>query len=135
MKYPNLRYGSPDELRYYATGIPLADLARQLRRDERTVRDWLNSRRRVPFWVPELLRLRNEERTSQLRRMGISRGLHRIGLTNGKVITLRTATTPNHAHFRDTESFSAKTSPTGPAPTGNVRFADRYMIRKTAVTK
>jgi len=71
MRFPNLRYGSPDELRHYAAGIPVDELARQLRRDPRTVRDWLDGRRRVPFWVPELLRLRHAERCQQLRRIGI----------------------------------------------------------------
>lgn len=94
MRYPNLRYGNPSELRFYANGIPLQDLARQLRRDERTVRDWLNGHRRVPFWVPELLRLRNEERANQLRRMGIAVGARRFGVVNGEVIEFKTPAQP-----------------------------------------
>lgn len=39
MRFPNLRYGNPTEFAHYAMGIPLKDLARTLRRDERTVRD------------------------------------------------------------------------------------------------
>ena len=61
MRYPNLRYGNPTELIYYATGIPLPVLARRLRRDERTVKDWLSGKTRVPWWVPELLRLQQME--------------------------------------------------------------------------
>lgn len=61
MRYPNLRYGNPTELNYYAAGIPLAVLARRLRRDERTVRDWMTSKARVPWWVPEVLRLQHME--------------------------------------------------------------------------
>jgi hypothetical protein len=48
MRHLNLRYGNPTEFAYYAMGIPLPDLARRLRRDERTVRDWLTGRARVP---------------------------------------------------------------------------------------
>lgn len=86
MRYPNLRYGNPSELRFYATGIPLRDLARQLRRDERTVSDWLKERQKIPFWVPELLRLRNMEREQQLRRMGIAVNARRFGVVAGDVI-------------------------------------------------
>lgn len=69
MRYPNLRYGNPTEFAYYAMGIPLADLAHRLRRDERTVRDWLSGRRRVPWWVPEVLRLRRMEADLRHRQM------------------------------------------------------------------
>jgi hypothetical protein len=45
LRYPNLRYGNPTGLPCYAMDIPLPDLARRLRRDERTVRDWLPAER------------------------------------------------------------------------------------------
>jgi hypothetical protein len=67
MRYPNRRYGNPAELNYYAAGIPLAALARRLRRDERTVRDWMTAKKRVPFWVPELLRLQQMESAEMMR--------------------------------------------------------------------
>jgi hypothetical protein len=50
MRYPNRRYGNPTELAYYAMAYPdIEDLARMLRRDVRTVRDWINGRTRVPW--------------------------------------------------------------------------------------
>lgn len=61
MRYPNLRYGNPTEFAYYCMGRDPADIARMLRRDVRSVRDWLNGRRRVPWWVPEILRLKRME--------------------------------------------------------------------------
>lgn len=63
MRYPNLRYGNPTEFAYYVLcmGNDLHAVARMLRRDERTIRDWLSGRQRVPFWVPELMRLRRFE--------------------------------------------------------------------------
>ncbi|NPT42824.1 hypothetical protein GNZ12_16200 [Paraburkholderia sp. 1N] len=73
MKYPNLRYGNPREMAYYAQGRSLKDLARELRRSERSVRDWLSGRERVPWWVPELLRLRDMEHDLRLRQMNIGR--------------------------------------------------------------
>jgi hypothetical protein len=69
VRYPNLRYGNPTEFAYYAMGIPLADLSRRLRRDERTVRDWLTGRTRVPWWVPEIMRLRRLEADLRHRQM------------------------------------------------------------------
>lgn len=69
MRYPNLRYGNPAEFRHYADGRPLKQLARELRRSERSVHDWLTGRERVPFWVPELLRLRQFEHGQRVRQM------------------------------------------------------------------
>jgi hypothetical protein len=69
MRHLNLRYGNPTEFAYYAMGIPLPDLARRLRRDERTVRDWLTGRARVPWWVPEIIRLKRMEADLRQRQM------------------------------------------------------------------
>jgi hypothetical protein len=69
VRYPNLRYGNPTELAYYAMGRPLADLARLLRRDERTVRDWISGRTRVPWWAPEILSLKRVEADLRHRHM------------------------------------------------------------------
>jgi hypothetical protein len=67
MRYPNLRYGKLAELQHYAAARTLQQLARELRRSERSVRDWLTGRERVPFWVPELLRLREYEHWQRVR--------------------------------------------------------------------
>lgn len=88
MKYPNLRYGNPTELAHYALGIPLADLARILRRDERTVRDWLSGKQRVPWWVPEYMRLRRMESVDRLRQMNMASAGPRLGIVRGDVIEL-----------------------------------------------
>jgi hypothetical protein len=69
VRYPNLRYGNPTEFAYYAVGVPLPDLARRLRRDERTVKDWLTGRARVPWWVPEIMRLKRLEADLRHRQM------------------------------------------------------------------
>lgn len=88
MRYPNLRYGNPTEFAYYAMGVPLADLARRLRRDERTVRDWLSGRTRVPWWVPELLRLKRLEADLRHRQMGMGALPTRLGVVDADVIAL-----------------------------------------------
>lgn len=88
MRYPNLRYGNPTELAYYAMGVPRERLARILRRDERTVRDWLSGRTRVPWWVPELLRLRHLEADLRHRQMGMGPLPARLGVVTGAVLAL-----------------------------------------------
>ena len=88
MRYPNLRYGNPAEFAHFAMGIPLADLARILRRDERTVRDWLSAKQRVPWWVPEYMRLRHMERAERFRQMGFSSTHAKLGIVRGDVIEL-----------------------------------------------
>jgi hypothetical protein len=89
VRYPNQRYGKASELAYYAMGRSDADLARMLRRDERTVRDWMTGRRKVPFWVPELLRLRAWEAAERHRQMGFEPLRRGLGLVSGDVIELR----------------------------------------------
>lgn len=88
MRYPNLRYGNPTEMAYYAMGVPLPDLARRLRRDERTVRDWLNGRTRVPWWVPEILRLKHMEADLRHRQMGFGPLRAKLGIVGADVLTL-----------------------------------------------
>ncbi len=89
MRYPNRRYGNPAEMAHYAMAYSdTATLARSLRRDERTVRDWLSGRQRVPFWVPELLRLRHLEACDINRQMGIYGPKAIMGVVRGSVIEL-----------------------------------------------
>jgi hypothetical protein len=61
MRFPNLRYGNPTEFAYYAMGRTPEQLAPILRRDPRTIKDWLSGRARVPWWVPEIMRLKRFE--------------------------------------------------------------------------
>jgi hypothetical protein len=88
VRYPNLRYGNPTEMAYYAMGRPIRDLARSLRRDPRTVKDWLSGRQRVPWWVPEILRLRRMELDLRQRQMGMGALAPRLGMVSADVIQL-----------------------------------------------
>lgn len=92
MRYPNLRYGNPTEFAHYAMGVPLPVLAKRLRRDERTVRDWLSGRTRVPWWVPELLRLKHMESDLRHRQMGMGAMPTRLGVVSADVMAIHTAT-------------------------------------------
>ncbi|MEC5409253.1 hypothetical protein VOM14_27240 [Paraburkholderia sp. MPAMCS5] len=74
---------------YYMQGQPIEHIARELRRTERTVRDWLSGRERVPWWVPELLRLRDMEHNLRLQQMGVGRLAPRLHAVDGKVRELR----------------------------------------------
>lgn len=88
MRYPNRRYGNPAELKHYAMAFDLKDLARLLRRDERTVRDWLSARRPVPWWVPEILRLKRMEAVERHRQMGFDQLPASLGVVRADVIEL-----------------------------------------------
>lgn len=88
MRYPNLRYGNPTELAHYAMAYPLPNLARMLRRDERTVRDWISGRARVPWWVPEILRLKRMEAELRHQQMGMGKLAPLLGVVGADVIQL-----------------------------------------------
>ena len=90
MRYPNLRYGNPTEMAYYAMNVPLPTLAKRLRRDERTVRDWLSARTRVPWWVPEILRLQRMEADLRHRQMNLGALAPILGVVSADVIALPT---------------------------------------------
>lgn len=89
MKQPNQRYGNPNEMAFYVQGRPIESIARELRRTERSVRDWLTGRQRVPWWVPELLRLRELEHNLRLQQMGVGRLAPRLRSVDGAVRELR----------------------------------------------
>ncbi|KRB70501.1 hypothetical protein ASE07_07770 [Noviherbaspirillum sp. Root189] len=86
MRYPNLRYGNPQELAYHAQFIALPDLAKRLRRSERTVHDWISGKTKMPWWVPEIIRLQKMEHAERLRQMNMQPRLARLGLVTGDVI-------------------------------------------------
>lgn len=69
MKYPTRRYGNPEEFRYYSSGWEIKDLARFLRRSERSIRDWLNYHSKMPWWVSEIMRFNRLEADIRMRQM------------------------------------------------------------------
>lgn len=94
MRYPNKRYAPVSHLQHEALGWTNEKLAEHLRRDERTIRDWLSGRQKVPWWVPEILRLERYEKHHQLRRMLSSDlPLAKLGIVEGgKVVPVDTTT-------------------------------------------
>ena len=87
MRYPNLRYGNPTAMQHYAMWYgDTATLARSLRRDERTVKDWLAGRARVPWWVPEIMRMQQAEHAAMVYRMTGRQVAVRLGVVDGPTI-------------------------------------------------
>lgn len=86
MRYPNTRYGNPEELRYYTQGLSIKVIAKDLKRSEKSVKAWLDGERKIPFWVPELLRLRHMERDLTMRQMGFGDQRLKLGLVSGTII-------------------------------------------------
>lgn len=89
MRYPNTRYGNPEELRYYTEGMSIKEVAKRLKRSEKSVKQWLSFEKKVPYWVPELLRLWDLERGLILRQMGMGETRRKLGLVEGQVIQFR----------------------------------------------
>jgi hypothetical protein len=84
MRYPNKRYGNPTAMAHYALWYgTTAALAQSLRRDERTVRDWLSGRARVPWWVPEVMRLQKMEHDAMVYQITGRQVAARLGLVAG----------------------------------------------------
>jgi len=86
MRYPNTRYGNPEELRYYSQGLTVKIIAKKLKRSEKSINAWLNGNRKIPFWVPELLRLWHMERDLTMRQMGFGDQRLKLGLISGNII-------------------------------------------------
>ncbi|MFA9273415.1 MAG: hypothetical protein ACEQSE_00955 [Candidatus Aquirickettsiella gammari] len=91
MKYPHQRYADHTHFQHYAAGWSNKALAKHLKRSERTIKDWLSGAQKVPFWVPELLRLERYEKHHQLNSMGINQKLAKLGMVHGHVINFPTA--------------------------------------------
>jgi hypothetical protein len=85
MQYPTIRYGNPAEFEYHARGIPLKVVAKMLRRSERSVRDWLSGNQKMPWWVPEVLRLRNIEWAEHRRQSGLKEPCLHLGMRGNLV--------------------------------------------------
>lgn len=86
MRYPNQRYGDIDHFNYYMQGRKIKDVAKQLKRDERTIRNWLSGAQKIPWWVPELMRLQRIETYNSLKYMGLKPRLAKLGLVGGQVV-------------------------------------------------
>lgn len=74
MFHPNRRYGNPAAFRALVAGLSIKQISRLLHRHPRTITDWYTEKRKVPYWVVELLELRYRSHLEQLRQMGIRPG-------------------------------------------------------------
>jgi hypothetical protein len=57
-----------------------------LKRDQRTIKNWLNGSQKLPWWVPELMRLERYEKHHQMRQMMLNPALAKLGFVRGQVI-------------------------------------------------
>lgn len=106
MRFPNLRYGNPNELAYYAQFYPKKErvrlLSRQLRRSERTIRNWLDGKEKLPWWVTEIIRLQKMEHDEMMRQMGMKPSRAALGVVSGTVIEFTRAKEKPQAAPADT---------------------------------
>jgi hypothetical protein len=86
MKQPTQRYGCRTELAYFLQFTTIPELARQLRRSEKIVKMWADGKQPVPWWVIEILRLREMRRQEMARQMTHYKHHARLGVVRGSVI-------------------------------------------------
>ena len=61
MRVPNLHYDYPTEFAYRARATRRPSSRASCAATNVTVKDWLTGRTKVPWWVPEILRLKQFE--------------------------------------------------------------------------
>ena len=81
MRYPNRRYGNPTAMSHYALWYgSVPELAKALKRSERSVNDWLSGKSKVPWWVPEIMRLQKMEHDAMVYQMTGRQPSPRLGV-------------------------------------------------------
>jgi len=95
MRYPNTRYGNPTEFQYYAQGQKPKDIAKRLRRSEHSINLWLAGKRRMPWWVPEILRLQRLEYDLWMHQTGLGRMRTKLGIASADVIAFKDFRAPD----------------------------------------
>ncbi len=94
MRYPNTRYGHQQELEFWMQGRSVADIAKRLKRSERSVQCWLLGQRKIPWWVPEILRLQHYEYQDRLRQMGFKPPKTKLAIATGDVLEFPNSDSP-----------------------------------------
>jgi len=112
MRYPNTRYGHHGEFVFWMQGHSVKVIAKRLKRSERSVHDWLIGKRKIPWWVPEILRLQHYEYQDRLRQMGFTQQKARLAVATADVLMFPkpTVTGPSAAEHAQTLAESHKTS-------------------------
>lgn len=78
-------------------GRTVKEIAKRLKRSERSVHDWMSGKRKVPWWAPEILRLQHMEWYDRMQQMGVKVPKRKFGIVAGDVIEFppaRSVTTP-----------------------------------------
>ncbi|BEV15546.1 LuxR C-terminal-related transcriptional regulator [Herbaspirillum sp. DW155] len=94
MRYPNTRYGHLGELEFWMQGDSVRRIAKRLKRSEKTVQNWLTGRTKIPWWVPEILRLQHYEYQDRLRQMGFTPLKTKLAIATADVLTFPKPTSP-----------------------------------------
>ncbi|MQQ99253.1 hypothetical protein [Glaciimonas soli] len=96
MKCPNLRYARDGYFKYYVDIYGAKAIAEQLFKTERTIKDWYEGKKKIPFWVPELLQLRDKECYRELQQMNIRSQKLGIVMPTADILVFRKATIINN---------------------------------------
>jgi hypothetical protein len=89
MRYPNRRYGNPTAMAHYAIWYgTVPELAKALKRSERSVKDWLSGKVKVPWWVPEIMRLQQMEHNHTVYQITGRKLAMRLGVVDSATATV-----------------------------------------------
>jgi len=86
MRYQSSRYGNPVEFQYYVQGQSPEEIAKRLKRNKHTVQRWLTGKQKMPWWIPEILRLQRLEYDLWMHQVGLGSRRTKLGVARADVI-------------------------------------------------
>ncbi|WP_061789623.1 helix-turn-helix domain-containing protein [Herbaspirillum rubrisubalbicans] len=106
MRYPNIRYGHQGELEFWMQGHSVKEIAKRLKRSERSVHDWLHGKRKIPWWVPEILRLQHYEYQDRLRQMGFKAPKTKLAIATADILEFPKPPDPTSAPRKPSNQYA-----------------------------
>ena len=98
-------------LRFYSQGRSIQELSKILKRDEKTIKGWLDYKNKMPWWVPEILRLYQMEQADIRRQIFQSKQYAKLGIVKDNMLLF-----PNVSPHRQTSPAKTTSQQAGAAP-------------------
>jgi len=108
MKYPNQRYGNPQEFIFYCRGKPIEIIAKRLKRSTKTIERYISGKTKIPWWINEYLRMADAEQNLRLQYMTNNKVLSKLGVVRGELIEFKQPVTKSMAENPATSKQTVK---------------------------
>ena len=79
-------YASYHEFQFQCQGRPTWAIAQMTRRSVRTIERYLSGTQKIPWWIPEILRLQDQEYFDRTRQQGFNPIRKKLGIVTGELI-------------------------------------------------